>query len=379
MPRHTQTFKYLLPSQTYSAGSTTTQTLKELPKQYLGLIAHLVAVMFRVVFTPTYTGAPGVAGENGVFTGCDLWDGGQFRFQGGFNHMRAMERMHTGRIRNPDANDSIASASARTYTRVLRMGPPQFDGSPTDFVIPCGILETGELRFKHGALSDLQGTVSAATATVRVVAVLALMTEVRIPPMYQFINQSGIAGDMYIAGQSLYESIAFANSSTFNAFSSGGVGNVRLDFGLGEVVPNIKATDLVASFIDDFASGETGVAGDTENATDTSTRAVNQGTPTALAAVAADLQPILWCPPGARITKLFEAQATARIRWDGSNTTPVLLIGRFLPQPPPVVTTLIGKALARLGATSKSLKIKTLSKQDYNGKHTLYMPWSVKI
>lgn len=380
-----QTVNYVLPSQTYTAGSRTIQTLRDLPKTYLGRFCHLMAFTFSSILTPTWTTAgPDVAGHNNIFTAADFWDGSFMRFQGGFNHMRAKELLQTGRTRSPDADTDPASTQSRYYKRTLHAGPPQFAGSPTDYVIPTGLLENGELRFSHGALSDLAGngggTISAATGTVRVTARLALLDELRIPPAYQWGYQALNAADVNISGQALYETVALLNSASFDAISAGDFGQFRLDLGQGDVVPTVKGYDLTACFVDDFAAGEiAAVQGEPEASNDDNSKSVNHASPTAIAATAATIQPVLWSPPESRLTKLFKAESVARLRWDGSQTSAVLLYGRVLPQPPNVVATAIAKATGRLALVAKGMKVKTLSKKDYDGPYGDFMPWSVEL
>lgn len=376
-----QTIPYVLPSQTYVAGQRSIQTLRDLPKQYLGRLCHLVKFLFAISMTPTYSGTPTVQGMNNLFTSVDWWDGSYMRFQGGFNHMRAKERMQTGRLRFPDADTSITSTNPRYFRHVLHAGPPQLAGSPSDFVIPTGYLENGELRFTHGALSDLKGTVSACTGTVRIIAALALFDEIRIPPAYQFINQSINAADVNLSGRAIYESLALFNSGNFDSFSAGAIGNLRVDLGGGDVVPSVKGADRTADFLDDFASGEFAtVNGDPENATfDVAGKKVDHSSPTAIAAADQDLQIALYSPQDCRITKMWLAESVVRMRWDGTSTAAVALVSRILPQPDTVVATAIAKALGRLNLVQKGVKIKTLSKKLYTGPLKEFLPWAVEV
>jgi hypothetical protein len=375
-----QCVPYVLPSITYSAGASGSQTLRDLPKQYLGRLAHVSKFTFNVKFTPTHTTAPTTVGNNNVLTTVDFTDGSFVRFQGGFNHMRAREQLHTGRLRLPDTATGTASGTARYYDRVLYVGPPQFAGSPSDFVIPCGMLETGELRYKHGALTDLSADTTAATGTVRVVAWLMLLDEIRIPPAYRFANLSATAADINLPGRALYESVALLDSSAFGSFAADEVGDIRLDLGSGDVVPNVHRQDLVTGFLSDFAPGEfSTVNGDPEAATDTQGRIVNQASVTALAVAPNALQPVLWSPPETRITKMHLAESSVRMRWSGSQASGVVLYGRIESQPASVVATNVAKALGRLGLQQKSVKVKTLSKKAFTSPFVEFMPWKVEV
>jgi hypothetical protein len=375
-----QTFNYVLPSQAFSAGGRTVQTLRDIPKTMFGRFMHLWSFLFSVVITPTFTTAPTLAGQNNVFTAADFWDGSFMRFQGGFNHMRAKELLHTGRIRNPDADLDPASTNSRYYKRALHVGPPQYAGSPSDFVIPAGLLENGELRFSHGALTDISADTTAATGTVRVTARCVLLDELRIPPAYQWGYQALNAQDVNISGEAAYDVLALLNSASFDAITAGDFGDIRVDVGGGDMVPTVKSYDLTACFVDDFAAGEIGaVNGEPEAANDDNPKIVNRSTPTAVKAAPVDLQPVVWSPPETRISKLTKAGSVVRLRWGGGQTSAVLLYGRILPQVPTVIASLVAKATARLGVTAKDFKVKTLSKQDYDGPMGDYMPWKISL
>lgn len=380
-----QLYAYTLPSQTYSAGQRTTNTLRDLPKTMLGRIAHLAKFIFAVTMTPTWTTAgPDVVGMNNIFTAANFWDGTYSRFQGGFNHMRMKDRLQTGKVRMADASTVTASASARFFRRVLHVGPPQFVNAPSDFYIPCGYLVNGELQYTHGQLTDLAGngggTISACTGSVRVLAFLALLDEVRVPPAYQFQFVAANAQDVNLPGQAMYEGLAFVTGNSFTAWTAGQIGNVRVDLGQGDFVASVKAADLAASFADDFAAGTLDVPqGDPEGTADTNNVTVNRAAPTALTTPPNDLAPAMWSPQDSRITKLQLAQSTVRVRWDGSSTSAQILQSRILLQAQSQVTAFINKALGQLGVKNKGVSYKTISKDKYEGPLIGYMPIKVSV
>lgn len=375
--RSGQTIPYVLPSVTYSAGTRSNTPLRDLPKMYLGRICHVSKFLLGVALTPTYTTAPTVIGNNNLFSAVDFWDGSMYRFQGGLNHIRAKERIQAGGLRIADADADTASGTARYFRRVIHAGPPQFEGAPSDFVIPCGMLSNGELRFTHGALTDVSADTTAITATVRVVAFLALLDEVRIPPAYTFGNQTLNQKDVQIAGRALYESVAMLNSASFDAIGAGDFGSFRLDFGQGDVVPSVDAEDLTASYNDDFARGAFGVRGEPEGASDDNEKIVSA---TSVSAAPADLQPVVWAGPDSRISKLMLAESSARLSWNGSQASGVVLYGRILPQPASVVGANLAKALGALQLVPKrNPDVKTLSKKSYNGPLGEFMPWVAKV
>lgn len=379
--KQAQSIKYTLPTTTYAASSQSTQTLRDLPKQYFGRLCHLSKLHFGITFTPTFAAnTVPIASAHNIFSSVDFWDGSFMRFQGSLNYLRDKERLQTGRLRVPDRLEN-ATTVASYWGRTMHAGPPQFRGSPSDWVIPTGSLENGELRFSHNAVATIDADATAATATIRIVASLVLLDEIRIPPAYQFVNQSATGGDVNLAGRALYETVALLDSSANGDFAAAEVGAVRLDLGNGDVVANVQSVDLSRDFQDDFASGSVGTfMGDAVSvANDNANRQVNLAAATALAIGAFDCQPILWSPPETQISKLHIAESVCRLRWDGTQTTGVVLVGRILPQPGTVVGSQIAKSIGRLNMRQKDLKIATLSKKIYAGPYGEFMPWKVKV
>lgn len=375
-------YLYQLPSQVYAAGGNASQTLRDCPKQIIGRLCHLTAVQYDAAVTETWSVTPTVAGNNNFLTQVDFWDGAINRFQGGFNQLRAKERLQTGRNRTPDADVAVTSTNPRSFSRMFHVGPVQFDGFPTDFAIPTGMLENGEIRMRFGTLTELQGAtgvITVATGTLKITVHLILLDELRIPPIYTFTNQTVNAGDFNISGRCLYEGIAIQVALSPTAFSAGDLGNITVDLGSGNVVNSIPKETLNQAFNDGMASGDIGsVVGEPLNATDVRWRQVNKTTPTALQVADNDLQPVLWAEPGCRISKLWSAESVARVKWDGSRTSAVLLVSRILPQNAAVAGANAQRALGRLNLSIVGLDVKTLSKKPYAGPYGEYMPWKVK-
>jgi hypothetical protein len=376
-----QIIGFPLRSLTYAAGGNDVVTLRDLPKTYQGRLPHLIGIAFDVDYTPTYTTAPTVYGANNIVKQCDFWDGNMFRFQGGFNHMRFKDRLEACGTKIADQDLDTASATVRTHKRFLAVGPTNFANWMTDFGIPTGMLENGELRIQYGALTDVSADTTVLTATIRPVAICILRDEIGIPPAYQFINQSVTAADINISGRALYDKLALLDSATaYGAITAGDFSNVRVDLGSGDVVPGVDAStlDLVMQYLyeaGDFAAFK----GEPRNAQDDATKVANRSSPTAIVGQTADLSPILFTLRDAKISKLALAESVARIRWTGTQSTGGLLISRILSQPPSVVLAQAGKALGKLGVNAKDMRIKTLSKKDYTGPYKEFMPWVAKV
>jgi len=378
-----QTINYPLPSQTFAAGGQSVVRMRDLPLQLYGRITHLAALHLEVTLTPAYTTAPTVVGHNALFNRLEFFDGQQVRFSGDGNALRQFERLENGGNRVMEALTNVGTGNPRYFSRTLYLGPPNFAGAPTDFVMPVCALENGELRIKWGALTDLSADCTAATATVRVTAVLVLLDEIRVPPFYERQVYTLGSNDSPIAGRGLYAFVAACNSSSYDAFAAADLANVTIDTGLGQAVPGTDARVLAKLYNQQYGKGSLdGIAGDPNNATyDVNDRIVNLGTPTAFAAQALDLAPLLWCVPGQYLSKIqAQVESSMRLRWSGSNGAgTIALVGRFLAQPPGAVGSIAERARRALGASGGRIKIKTLSKEDYSGPFVEFMPWALKV
>ncbi len=374
-----QLYPIKLKSLTYAAGGDDTVELSKIPKQLFGRLVHLVAIEYAVAMTPTYSTAPTTVGVNNLLTKCDFFDGKMLRFEGGFNHLRAKERMAYGRVAIPDADTDTASGTGRYFRRFCTLGPDNMAGFPTDNVIPAGMLENGELRIKYGALTDISADTTACTATVRVTAWVTLLDEIRIPPAYQFRFQTAGAADVALQGRAAYESIALLNSGSFDAIGAGDFADITLDLGGGSIIPGIQAEDLQAAFLYFRGIGDVGgFMGEPEAASDDNHKIVNRGTPTALVGGAQDLQMVLFSGPGAKLSKLHVAESVAKLAWSGSQPTAVVLTSRFLAQEESQVAANIAAALGKLKAKGSMLP-KTLSKRPWTGPLIDFAPWAVKV
>lgn len=373
-----------LPSKTYSAGGQDTIPLRDLPKTLFGRIAHLAAIQYTVVIDPVFTTAPTVIGTNNVVQACDVYDGAMYRFQGGFNELRIKEFLSAGRLRIPDPDSDTASDTNRYFRRIWHVGPPHlaggYDAGGSDFLIPCAALENGEVRLQYGALTDISADTTAMTGTVQVTAILQLLDEVRIPPAYQFYYLSLNAADVNIAGRALYESVTLCDAATMTALTAGDFSNITLDLGYGDVVPTVAAATLGDMYADAMDGGHIpSIAGEPAAASDDNAKGVNSGTPTALTGAYRIAQPVLFQRKGGKLTKLLKADSVARLRWSGSNTSAYLLIGRVLEQSPAVAGQMAARALSNLGRQQKGVKVKTLSKDTYNGPYGAFMPLKVSV
>ncbi len=381
-----QLIPYPLPSITTAVSGTATTTLRDLPKTLMGRIAHLAGVSFEVSFAVTSgltmsSLAPSPHEIQNVVTRLEISDGSMNRFVGSFQSLRFREMLENqGRNLTPDP-DAIATTEAAAFTRYWTPGPANFAG-PSDFVIPCGALENGEIRYGFGALTDIHANCTAAIATITPVAWIMLLDEVRIPPAYEWNQWVAGASDINLTGRALYAHLALANDTAFAAITALDFANTTVSVGTGDVVPNVHAAILGYAY---FAQQKTGslsfITGDVRASTSDAAKNINAGTPTALEVAVKRVSPVLWTPPEAKITKMVAlAESVCRVKWSGANGSgTVVMGGRILEQSETVVAGLAAKALGRLGLRNGGIKVKTLSKQPYTGPRPEFMPFSVKV
>lgn len=374
----------VLKTLTYSASGSDTVQLNTLPKQWMGRLAHLAKITFDCTLTPTYSSGTGsVVGTNNIITRLEVYDGSFLRFQGGFNTLRQFERLESGGVRVADPDTDTASASARFWRRTWHAGPPKFAGGISDFALPCGMLENGELRVTYGALTDIDANCTAATGSVKIVAWVVLYDELHIPPAYERTTYAPGAADFNVTGRSLYAFLGMGNSSAWDAIAAGDFGNVTVDLGQGQLVNSLDAEILCASYNDDFGVGEFGgLQGEPRATADDNTKQANRASPTAIVGQTADHNPVLWSGPGARITKLHKAESVLRIRWDGSQASAFLAVGRFLEQPPTVIAQRVAESLGKLALRDSGTAVNVLKKPTdgvFKAPVADYMPYKIKV
>lgn len=376
-----QPIPYQLPDLTWTAGSKGVHLLKDLPHKVRGRIAHVVGISWEVDVDPTFTTAPTNFGLNQVVKGLKIHDGSQLRFDGNFAYLRVFEALELGRLRQPDPDTNSGSTNNFYFGRYWSPGPANFLGNPTDFALCCASLENASITYDFGALTDISADTTAATVTIKTVVWLMPMDEVRVPPVYERQAYAANSADLLLTGRALYPFMALLNSANVDAISAGDFGSITVNDGDGELVSALDAEVLCKAFQAQMASGQfTPVQGEPRAATDDNPKEINSGSPTAAVAVTAAVQPVLWCTPGAMISKVVaRAETGLRVRWNGSQASGIVLVGRILEQPNTVIASTATKALNKLGIGFKGAKVKTLSKSDYRGPLREFMPYKVEI
>jgi len=374
---------YPLRTVNWAAGGNDNLSLQGLPKTLFGQIAHLAAIQFDCTVTPTLSSGNMTRYEqNNIVTGLDFYDGFGLRFQGNFFTLRQKEIIENGGRTLCPEPQTLATTEAGNLRRYLSVGPPNFDGSPSDFLLPCAALENAELRFRFPALTGLTANCTAATVTIRPIAWLALLPkEIRVPPAYMWAQYSAGAADYTIQGRALYAYLAVMESLTAqSAIAAGEFSAFSLDTGVGSV-NTMDAATLASAFIQQNGSGEFGqLQGEPRNAQDVILRDVNPGTLTALGATPAQTNMLCWQLRDARITKIpLLTESGMRIRWTGTNTTAGIVCGRIESQSANAAGAIAAKALSALGLRQTYAKIKTISKKPYTGDRPDFMPWAIGV
>ena len=374
-----------LPAVIFDAGQGADIPLRNVPKTLFGRLVHVAGFLFENRLTPTHTTAPDVVGTNNLVKSMTINDGRRNWYRGSFRHLRALEYLwNGGRLLNADPDTDTASATARYFRRTFFFGPPRMVGGllkcGTDFVLPAALLENGVIHVDFGTLADLSADATAATGSVTVYALCVLLDEVRIPPATQVDYVSVSAKDNAIQGRCLYTHVALLNSNNVDAIAAGDFGNVKVDAGYGDVVPNIPVQALTQSFLLGYGAGHlTSLSGEPIAASDDNEKSVNLATPTALKGAERTVQPIVFPVDNGKLSKMMRVDSSLRIVWDGAQATADILVARVLEQEAPQTAALIADALGTLKRSRKSLRIKTDSKAKYVGPYEVFMPWKVAV
>lgn len=374
---------YPLRAVNWAASGNDNLALNGLPKLVLGKIAHLAHFTFDCTVTPTLSSGNMTRYEQqNIVTGLDFFDGFGMRFSGNFFTLRYREIIENGgKILCPDPQ-TLATTEAGNVRRLLSVGPTNFQGSPTDFLLPCAALENAELRFRFPALTGLTANCTAATVSIRPTAWLALLDkEIRVPPYYTWMNYTAGSADYTIQGRALYAYLAVMESATaMSAIAAGEFASFSLDSGTGSI-PTMDAASLAQAYLQHNGTAEIGqIMGEPRNAQDVILREVNPGTITALGATPAQVQMLAWQLRNPRLTKIpLLAESGLRTKWTGTNTAAAFMAGRFEAQSSNAAAAIGAKALAALGLRQKYTKIKTLSKKAYTGDRPDFMPWAIGV
>lgn len=385
-----QTFKKVVAQFTVSADGKYVFEFSKLAQRVgkYGWPAHLMMLTLVFSATPTTTAIPTQVELNkGAMKRVEINDGRQSRLIANGPQLRDFERMEHGAMYNADGHNIAAtSGRPRFFARNLHFGIPGFQGNPSDFAMPCAAMKAGSLIIDGGALTDWASDCTAITGTLWVVAhyIAYGPDEIRIPPFVERKVVNVVSGSQ-IPGRAIYTHVGLNASAANAAWSVGDLGNISFDCGGYYVVDSMPAHVLGRCFHGEMKRGIVGgmVHEPADADDDVNQRDIDRTAATATKNVSNDLQPVLWTPEGARISKLAAVvDATAQITLTGSKTsTNPLLFTRIVPQSDETISRIAAEAAQELGMASrfKGAMPKTLSKKPYKGDFLQYMPWSAKF
>jgi hypothetical protein len=355
----------------------TTQTaqvvqLKELEKKLYqeSEIANLIGFVLEVTLTPTFTTAPTLIGHNNALASIQLYDGADMLFDGQGNDLRMFETLENGKTVQGEAITQT-STNPRFWSRFLPVGPMNLAGSPSDYMVPCAELaEGGYLRITPSVLTDISADTTAASMTVRVLACLAPSgNELRVGPKYQRLVRANSGSGFQIGDEALYAYVGATNAS-YAAFAANAFGKVTIrTTKRGRYVNNVDAELLARAFNAGWRPGSMDqVMGETRDATfDVAPRIVNFSSATALGPATPALQPFIWAPKDARLSKLkarVDPNDAMTIEFSGAQgASGNHVFGRFLPHTGDSIQRRVRKAAGVLGLSTGQPQPKTLSKR----------------
>jgi hypothetical protein len=379
-----QVIGFPMRSPVVTAGGTDTITLDTLPSMLLGKVVHVAGFTFINKITPTRTAAPTVYGYNNLVTRMQVSNGMSLMFDGSYNTLRLHELLEHGALLNADPVVQ-ASGSASHFVRHLSLGPSRFEGSPTDFIFPAAGMKNGYIQLAYGQLTDISADTTAYTGTIELIAHLVLLeNEIRVPSLVERNSYAFGSTEYVIQGRALYASLGIMSGglSTPTAITTGQIGNISIDTGVGALstISSQAFTAIARMNIQNGSGVLFQAVGDPGTALDYQEKSVNATTQTAIQAADRIIQPVITSMAGQRISKMaFVSESGLRIRWSGALATGMLHATRIVAASDNTVAAIAGKACSELRMPAKSLKIKTLSKQDYNGARKEFMPSVVKL
>lgn len=355
----------------------TTQTPQEVDLRLLekklykeAEIANLCGFVLEADLDPTFTAVPAVIGANNSLARIAFYDGSDMLFDGQGNDLRMFESLEQGySIQGEVINQT--STNNRYWSRFLPAGPLALAGSPSDYMIPCAELaQGGKLSITPSVLTDISADTTAATLVVHVYAILAPSgNELRVGPKYQRLVRANAGATTNISDEALYAYIGFVEAA-YAAISAADLSKVTVSTTKrGRYVDAVDAEGLRHAFNIDAAPGMLGaiVGEPRDGSLDVAPRIVNVASPTAIAAQAHALQPIVWSPRGCRLSKLRvrnDQDDTLSITYSGAQAAAgSYLLGRFLPHTQHGVQNRVKKAANVLGMSSGQPSMKTLNKR----------------
>lgn len=371
----------------YAAAGQWVSSFNDLPDTLDGMICHLAGIFFDLEYTPTFTTAPTIHGQNNLVNQLSVSDGVNQRLDVlGFNGLRSHEIFEAGDVVIPDPDLNSGTGNRVRLQRVWLPGPLSLD--QRDFMLPVPCVKGGEVRGTWGGLTSLSADTTAITLNrFTAIALLSLRPdEFRIPAFFERKTSQLNSTNQPIQGRGAYTHLGLTKTN-YAAFASGELGNVSIDTGKGIKggIP-IPATvlDGVNQFLTAGAVGGgqfTKIRGEFSAATVDNEKTVNLSTPTALANTDATHASILVSPRFSRMTKLTVEGANIKPNWTGTQTTVNAHYGRIIEQTAQSIGSMVLRGTEQLDKEyiPGNLKIATDSKTMYRGGKQTSMPYKYKL
>lgn len=377
-----QVYPFLVEEATLTLGAARIKriiNLKEkLPLMLRNKVAHVIGFVTEIAATPTFTTAPNQLGFTSAFRSVVMVaDGGRTAIDVSGLDLRAIEAYENGgQIVHPLPDLNGGTGTLFTDARSIDLGPGNFVGNPSDYAMPCALLDTGTLQLEAPALTDISADTTAATVVQRTYAMIIAMDSIRIPPKMELRGYNTGGNTLELGERALYASLLMCSNAAHGLLTNGLIGNITLTDRRGPIFNGINASILGKQFNTQMAPGQFSIIqGEPRGTTDHNPKMINQATPTAVLAAAASYQPVLWSPNGSRLPKV-EAEGPIKLTWDGSQATAYIVVRRFIPRGEQEASDLATVAFNKLNLKFTGGRINTQDGQLFIDPNRIeYMPW----
>lgn len=373
----TQPIPFPLPSKSFAANGRDSIDLSVIPPSIGGRAVKVVALTFDINATPTLSSGTATPEElQKAVRNIAISDSVRTLFDGSFASMRLFEMLERGQLFAPEP-DAAATTEAVNFQRVFSFPPPLII-KPSDLFHPGAAFGQGaKIDLSYGALTDVDANCTALTMTIQAIAWLTLADDVVLPPMLER-KEFTVNKDVPITGEAIYLFLALCDSNAFGAITAGDFANFTLQAS-GVQTKQVHASAFTRAYHEFMKSGAvTHVQGEPRAATDDNPKIPNG---TALQAATANVQPLIFMPPGGKISKVaYAAQNELVVGWSGSQASGYGLATRIVKRTKDMEEAYLAAMSQKLGVTLRNPKIDTESKREYptNGTRARYMPIKFK-
>jgi hypothetical protein len=371
-----QLIPFALKTVTYVAGGSDQVNLSEIPARMDGRVVNIEEITFDCDITPTISGGttPGATALQALVSQLTIQDSVRTHFDGSFATLRLFEALENGKLRAPEP-DAVGTGEQVNIVRCWR--PGLITAAPRDFNLPAAACGQGAtIDFKFSATTAVHANVSAVTMTIRPIAWLSLGDDVVLPSMLER-KQSAISKDGTIVGEAFYAFLALADTSALGVIAAGDFADITIN-AAGVNTKRLHVTALERSYHAQMnVGGFSEVHGEIRAATDDNPKVSNG---TAIAAAASVLSPVIWTPPGSKLSKLqYGAQNELTIGWSGTQAAAFYLASRIMKRTSDAEAQYLATMQQKLGVRLVAPKVPTISKAPYSGPRARYLPVKFKI